>query len=73
MTDRLKGCIVVFDDDMREDDALPLMDAIRQLRGVASAISSVRTPDDWMNRERVRLELTEKIWTVLQPDTKAFA
>jgi hypothetical protein len=67
MTDRLKGCLVLFDSDIRDDDALPLMDAIRQLRGVASAVSSVCTSDDWMNRERVRQELVERIWAALKP------
>ncbi|HUT90116.1 MAG TPA: hypothetical protein VMY37_11505 [Thermoguttaceae bacterium] len=67
MTDRLKGCVVVFDEDIREDDAEPLMAAIAQLRGVLSIQPSIRTADDWMIRERVRRELTEKLCEVLRP------
>jgi len=67
VTDRLKGCVVVFDEDIREDDAEPLMAAIAQLRGVLSIQPSIRTADDWMIRERVRRELTEKLCEVLRP------
>lgn len=67
MTDRIKGCWVAFDRDIRVDDAESLLSAIRQLRGVQSVGTHLATPDDYMNRERVRLELEEKILAVLRP------
>ena len=66
MTDRLKGCVVVFAEDVREDDASPLLQAIGQLRGVLSVEPSVLTGDDWMARERIRAELHDTLWSVLR-------
>jgi hypothetical protein len=67
VTDRHKGCWVAFDRDIRDDDAEALLSAIAQLRGVQSVRTRLATPDDYMNRERVRLELEEKILAVLRP------
>ena len=56
MTDRLKGCVVTFERDIREDDAEKVLNAILMIRGVASVDVSVADADDHMNRERVRRE-----------------
>lgn len=61
VSDRLKGCVVVFEHDIREDDAEHIMNAIRCLRGVGGLAGNMVTPDDWMNRERIRLEYAEKL------------
>lgn len=65
MTDRIKGLVVTLDHDIREDDCQPLIDAIRQLRGVLSVSASVAHGGDHMARERVRHELREKLLEVL--------
>ncbi len=67
MTDRIKGCWVAFESDIREDDVQPLIEAIKRLRGVLAVEESVADSDDWMNRERIRRELGEKLWAVLYP------
>jgi hypothetical protein len=36
MSDRIKGLIVVLKEDLRDDDAAPIIDAIRMLRWVVS-------------------------------------
>lgn len=66
MTDRIKGCIVVFGCDIRDDDAVLVLDAIRMIRGVASVTTSVRTPDDWMNRERIRRDYQQKVLAIFE-------
>lgn len=68
MTDRVKGCLVLFDRDIRTDDVEALVAAIRQLRGVSAVNLSLTTPDDWMNRERARQELTDRLWKALAKD-----
>lgn len=68
MTDRLKGCTVVFEQDIREDDAEYLMNAIRMLRRVLKVEPSLSTPDDYMAQERARHELGQKILRVIYPD-----
>lgn len=68
MTDRLKGCFVAFDRDIREDDAETLINAIRCLRCVLSVETHVTDLGDWNARERVRLELWEKVRDVFFPE-----
>jgi hypothetical protein len=67
MMDRLKGCTVAFTDNLREDDAQRLLDAIALLQGVVSVSRSVDAPEDWMNREKVRIEILAKVWNALGP------
>lgn len=67
MTDRLKGCVVVFTDDFREDDAEPLLNAIRMLKGVASVHVDLDVTDhrDYVARYRVRHELRAKLFAAI--------
>jgi hypothetical protein len=69
MTDRLKGLIVTFDCDVREDDAQAVIAAIKQLRGVIDVTGSVADFGDHMNRERIRQELRQKLWDALKDET----
>lgn len=70
MTDRLKGVAVTFEQDIRDDDAEKLIEAIRtvvgQFRGVASVTPLVADLDDHMARERVRFELQSEIYGALR-------
>lgn len=68
MTDRFKGFVVTLAEDLRSDDAQPTLDAIRMIKGVVSVLPSVVTPDDLINRERVRVELGNKLFEVLRKD-----
>lgn len=54
MTDRVKGCVVTFDRDYRDDDVEEILQAIRMIKGVISVEGSVKTLDDTMNRERIK-------------------
>ena len=38
MTDRHAGYVVVLDKNLREDDAQPILDAIRMIKGVVSVV-----------------------------------
>jgi hypothetical protein len=67
VTTRVKGCWVAFEADLREDDAAPLLAAIRQLRGVLAVELEPQTPSDWIAAQRVRHELLSKLWAVLNP------
>jgi hypothetical protein len=66
MTDRLKGLIVTFEKDIRDDDAQGVIDAILMIKGVLSVTTSVSTSDDSMNRLRIRHELKEKLFEALE-------
>ncbi len=68
MSDRIKGLTVTFSEDIRDDDAQCVIDAIKMIKGVMDVHPSVRTPDDHMNRMRIRRELEEKLWNALKSD-----
>jgi hypothetical protein len=57
MTDRLKGVYVTFDQDIREDDAEKLIEAIFMIRHVVDVTPLVADHVDHMARQRVRSEL----------------
>lgn len=70
MTDRLKGCTVAFAKDIREDDAKAIIDAILQLRGVASVRTSVVTGDDLITRMRIDNEWRERLLNLITKEEK---
>ncbi len=61
MTDRLKGCVVAFDRDIREDDVEPLLAAIRMIKGVVGVTGLLADSGDYMARMRVRVDLAKKL------------
>ena len=67
MTDRYNALTVVLEKDIRDDDAKALLAAIRQLRGVLSVSGNVADLGDHIAQERVRHDLSEKLWNVLRP------
>lgn len=62
MTDRIKGVHVVFEKDIREDDAESIINAIRMVKGVSSVKGNVVNSSDWMNRELIRQEISKKFF-----------
>lgn len=68
MTDRIKGLTVVLERDIRDDDCEPLIDAIKMLRGVLRVVPLVDNANDFINRERIRRELQEKLFNALGPE-----
>lgn len=68
MTDRIKGLVVTFDKDYRDDDIEPLVSAIRMLRGVVDVSLSVADVDDHINRMRITTELRGKLFDALSEE-----
>lgn len=71
MTDRLKGFIVHLEEDMRDDDAQAVIDAIQMIRRVSKVTPLISNIEDHMARERVRMELSQKLFEVLHPTDKS--
>ena len=67
MSDRIKGLVVVFDEDLIESEARRIADAIYLLQHVESVEASVWNNEDLMNRSRVRTEIEKQLWAVLRP------
>jgi len=69
MTDRIKSLTVILDKDYREDDIEVLEQAISQLRGVLKVVKTplnTFTSEDSINRERIKFELKEKLFEILE-------
>jgi hypothetical protein len=67
MTDRLKGCTVVFEHDTRDDDAEGILNAIRMVKGVLSVAPDLAMPADWGSDERARIRLGREIFDLIYP------
>ena len=61
MTDRIHSLLVVLKQDMRDDDAQPLIDAISLLRGVAMVEPQVADIDSQMAEVRAIVELRGQV------------
>jgi hypothetical protein len=72
MTDRYKAFLVTLDSDLRSDDAEPTIAAIRQIKGVIDVEPVVADSADHVARQRVRVELWEKIHKLFWSDTVGF-
>lgn len=66
MTDRVKGFIVTLDTDIRIDEVETLMQAIRCMRRVANVEPSIVDSSDWINQQRVRGEIRDKMYTFIK-------
>jgi hypothetical protein len=66
MTDRYNHLVVVLDKDLRTDDAEPLMNAIRQMKGVLSVDGNVVTGLDHAATARVKAELSKRVFDFIR-------
>lgn len=71
MSGRVKAFLVVLDENMREEDAQAVLTSLRMTKHVLS-VKPVESDvyDDMVAEERVRSDLTRKLWAVLHPEKK---
>lgn len=62
MSDRVKGFLVTLEKDVRLDDVDLLMQTIRYMRGVASVEPSIVNSDDFINQQRIKTDLRQKMY-----------
>ncbi len=67
MTDRIKTLTVVLDKEYRDDDCESIANAIRMIKGVLSVGMDVCESADYWAMERVKSDLTDKLWEVIHP------
>jgi hypothetical protein len=65
MSDRYYALTVVLADDVRDDDAEPLINAIKQLRGVATVTPHVSDPSFHSAVMRAKTDITQRLWDAL--------
>jgi hypothetical protein len=68
MTDRIHGLTIVLEHDLREDDVEPLIQAIRQLRGVLCVHAHVADVAAVIAHERAKAFYRDKLAAVLMQD-----
>ena len=67
MTDRYHSLTVVLEKDVRTDDAEPIINAIRMVKGVLSVSGKVSNIESHVAQERARFELGKEILEVVYP------
>ena len=70
MSDRINALVVTLNRDLPLDEAESLIQAIRQFAGVIGVSGNVAQIGEEIVRQRVRDELTTRMWDVLYPKTK---
>lgn len=68
MTDRVNTLHLVLERDVRVDDLQPLIEALKQMRGVLDVEPNVVDPQDWAAYARARADLERKVWDALKED-----
>jgi hypothetical protein len=66
MSDRYNSLTVLLEKDLKDEDAEPLISAIKQLRGVLDVTPTVSNMIGILAEERARRELIDKLWSVLK-------
>ena len=67
MSDRYNYLTVILEKDLKDEDAEPLMEAIKQFRGVLTVKPNVSNANALLAEERARHDLGEKLWHILYP------
>ena len=68
MTDRIKGFVVTLAPDIREDDAEPIAEAIRLLKGVISVDAKVAEIDHHFAVKQAKREMQQRLHDVIWKD-----
>jgi hypothetical protein len=71
MTDRYYSLTVALEKDMRDDDAEPIINAIKMIRGVLEVKGNISGLEMWTAEERCRREIGEKLLKVVFPKYKS--
>lgn len=66
MTDRIHSFTVALDQNIRDDDVQPIIDAIQMIKHVLSVTPHVADADAYMAESRAKTELRQKLWDVLK-------
>ena len=66
MSDRYNSLTVFLEKDLKDEDAEPLIEAIKCFRGVLDVKPTVSNMLGILAEERARSVLREKLWRILQ-------
>jgi len=66
MTDKVKGFTVTLEKDISIDDVEVILNAVKMIKGIAHVEHSISTPNDHFARQRVKMEIREKMWNIIE-------
>ncbi len=70
MTDRLKGYLVVLERDIREDDAEPILEALKMIKGVMEVKPYVTKSEDSILEIRTKNKMIEKFYKFIEKELR---
>jgi hypothetical protein len=68
MTDRYNAIVVVLENDIRDDDAEPILDAIRMIKGVIRVTPNVSDIDNHIAYQKAEYHLRGRLWDALNSE-----
>lgn len=66
MTDRYIALTVILDREIREDDAEPVIEAIRMIKGVSKVTPVVSNPDTHYAYDKARREIMKNVYDAIE-------
>lgn len=66
MTDRYNALIVVLDREIRDDDAEPLIEAIKMMKGVQDVTGNISDINSYVVESRVKRDIMVKIHNLMK-------
>lgn len=66
MSDKAKGIVITFNVDLDYEQLQNIKNALRMIKGVADVKESVVNVDDYINRQRIKLEYQNKLREVFK-------
>ena len=70
MSDKYCGFTVALNTSMGAEDAHRLMDAIQMIKGVISVSGIIDNPEHWIHEQKVRHDLTMKLYKIVSGDNE---
>jgi hypothetical protein len=70
MTDRIKGVLITFEKDIRDDDAEPIIQTLKMIKGVLTVKPYVTHMEDYMLYQKGHLDARRAMFDFLKKDPK---
>lgn len=70
MTDRYKGFLITLDKEIRNDDAEPILNALKMIKGVQIVKPYINKAEDWMMYEKGVMDTKMELFQFLKKPVK---
>jgi hypothetical protein len=68
MTDRIKGVLITFEKDIRDDDAQPIIECLKMIKGVSTVKPYVTGMEDYMLYQKGHMDARIEMFNYLKKD-----